>query len=63
MRVKTPLGDYDYRVRGVRLTGGGLEIRGSLGQWETTTVAEPKELAAALAAIVVPVALLLRRRR
>jgi hypothetical protein len=63
MRVKSPVGEYDYRVRAVRLGRGGLEIDGNLGEWETTMVAEPKELAKALAVIAVPVALLLMRRR
>jgi hypothetical protein len=62
MRVKSPVGEYDYRVTGVRLGRGGLEIDGGLGQWQTTMVVEPKELAKA-AAVVVPLVLLLRRRR
>jgi hypothetical protein len=63
MRVKTPLGDYDYRVRAARLGRAGLEVDGNLGQWETTMVVGPKELAAAAAIVVVPLALALRRRR
>ena len=62
MRVKSPVGEYDYRVTGVRLGRGGLEIDGGLGQWQTTMVVEPKELAKA-AAVVLPLVILLRRRR
>ena len=62
MRVKSPVGEYDYRVTAVRLGRGGLEIDGGLGQWETTMVVEPKELAKA-AAVLVPLLFLLRRRR
>jgi hypothetical protein len=62
MRVKSPVGEYDYRVTGVRLGRHGLELDGSLGQWQTTMVLEPKELAKALA-VVLPLALLLSRRR
>jgi hypothetical protein len=62
MRVKSPIGEYDYRVTGVRLGRGGLELDGSLGQWQTTMVVQPKELALAAAALV-PLALLLSRRR
>ena len=62
MRVKSPVGEYDYRVTGVRLGRCGLEIDGGLGQWQTTMVVEPKDLAKA-AAVMVPLALLLRRRR
>ena len=48
MRVKSPVGEYDYRVTAVRLGRDGLELDGSLGQWQTTMVVEPKELAKAL---------------
>ena len=56
------MGEYDYRVSALRLGRGGLEVDGSLGQWQTTMVVEPKELAKA-AALLVPLVLLLRRRR
>jgi hypothetical protein len=62
MRIKSPVGEYDYRVTAVRLGRGGLEVDGSLGQWQTTTVVEPKELAKA-AAVLGSVVFLLRRRR
>jgi hypothetical protein len=62
MRVKSPVGEYDYRVTAMRMGRQGLEIDGSLGQWQTTMVLEPKDLAKALA-VVVPLALLLSRRR
>jgi hypothetical protein len=62
MRVKSPVGEYDYRVTAMRIGRQGLEIDGSLGQWQTTMVLEPKDLAKALA-VVVPLALLLTRRR
>jgi hypothetical protein len=61
MRIKSPIGEYDYRVTAVRLGRGGLEVDGSLGQWQTTMVVEPKDLAKALA-VLAPVALLLSRR-
>ncbi|HEX6713675.1 MAG TPA: hypothetical protein VF066_09825 [Thermoleophilaceae bacterium] len=63
MRVKSPVGEYDYRVTAVRLGRGGLEVDGSLGQWQTTMVVQPKELAKATAVLAVPLALLLSRRR
>jgi hypothetical protein len=62
MRIKSPVGEYDYRVTGVRLGRGGLEVDGSLGQWQTTMVVEPKDLAKA-AAVVVPLVWVLRRGR
>ena len=43
MRIKTPVGDYDYRVTALHLREGRLEIDGSLGMWETTTVLRPRE--------------------
>ena len=63
MRIKSPVGEYDYRVTALRLGRDGLEVDGSLGQWQTTMVLAPKELAAAAAVLVVPLALLLNRRR
>jgi hypothetical protein len=68
MRILSPVGEYEYRVTGVHLDRGSgrIEVRGSLGQWETTMVIEPSDLAAwgrraapALAAIA---ALALARR-
>ncbi|HEX4718241.1 MAG TPA: hypothetical protein VH300_06910 [Thermoleophilaceae bacterium] len=48
MRVRSPVGEYDYRVTAVRVKRDGIEIDGSLGQWQTTMVVEPKDLAPAL---------------
>jgi len=62
MRIKSPVGEYDYRVTAMRLGRGGLEVDGSLGQWQTTMVVEPKDLARAFA-VLAPLALLLSRRR
>jgi hypothetical protein len=56
------VGEYDYRVTAVRLGRDGLELDGSLGQWQTTMVVEPKDLAKALA-VLVPLAVLVSRRR
>jgi hypothetical protein len=61
MRIKSPVGEYDYQVTALRLGRAGLEVDGSLGQWQTTMVVEPKELAKA-AAVLVPLVFLLRRR-
>jgi hypothetical protein len=63
MRIKSPVGEYDYRVTGVRMGRGGLELDGSLGQWQTTMVVEPKDLAKAAAVLVPLVALALRTGR
>jgi hypothetical protein len=57
------VGEYDYRVTAVRLGRGGLEVDGSLGQWQTTMVVEPKDLAKAAAVLAVPLVLVLSRRR
>ena len=62
MRIKSPVGEYDYRVTAMRLGRQGLEFDGNLGQWQTTMVVEPKDLARALA-VLAPLALLLSRRR
>jgi hypothetical protein len=62
MRVKSPIGEYDYRVTAVRLGRDGLEVDGSLGEWQTTMVVEPRNLAKALA-VLAPIAFVLIRRR
>jgi hypothetical protein len=48
MRIKSPLGEYDYRVTAVRVKRDGIEVDGSLGQWQTTMVVEPTDLAPVL---------------
>ena len=62
MRVRSPVGEYTYQLTAVRVKRDGIEFDGSLGQWQTTMVLEPKDRAKA-AAVLVPLALLLRRRR
>jgi hypothetical protein len=44
MRIKSPVGEYDYRVTALRRSGTNLEVDGSLGMWETTVVLEPRDL-------------------
>lgn len=44
MKVRSPLGDYDYRVERVGVRDGQLEVAGRLGQWETTMVVERSDL-------------------
>jgi hypothetical protein len=44
MRIRSPVGEYDYRVTAVRLKRDGIEVDGSLGQWPTTMVVEPRDL-------------------
>lgn len=65
MRIKSPVGEYDYRVTDVRLRRDGLEIDGALGMWQTTMVVAPKELARGLAPIaaLLAAAIVLSRRR
>jgi hypothetical protein len=47
MRIKSPVGEYDYRVSAVRVKRDGIEVDGNLGQWKTTMVVEPKDVAPA----------------
>ena len=44
MKVATPLGDYDYRIERVALRDGHLEVKGRMGEWETTMVVERSDL-------------------
>jgi hypothetical protein len=43
MKVDSPVGEYEYRVRGVTLDAHGVHIAGSLGVWETTFTIEPAD--------------------
>lgn len=70
MRIKTPLGDYDYRVERIAVRDGGLAVDGRLGQWETTMLVERSDLlelarraAPALALISAAAVVALSRRR
>jgi hypothetical protein len=69
VKVATPLGDYDYRIERVALRDGGLEVKGRMGEWETTMLVERSDLLVA-AKRVVPalvligaIAVVTRRRR
>jgi hypothetical protein len=44
VKVATPLGDYDYRIERVALRDGGLEVKGRMGEWETTMTVERSDL-------------------
>ena len=46
------MGEYDYRVTALRLKRSGLEVDGSLGQWQTTMVVTPTELARMVAPVL-----------
>jgi hypothetical protein len=46
MKVQSPIGEFEYRVKGVRFDRGGIEVKGSLGEWETTMVVERSDLIA-----------------
>jgi hypothetical protein len=65
MRVKSPIGEYDYRVTAVRVRREGIELDGSLGAWQTTMVVEPKDLKPVLPAFVfaLGLAVAISRRR
>jgi hypothetical protein len=59
MRIKSPFGEYDYRVTAVRRNGTNLEVDGSLGMWDTTMVLEPRDLTPLVKAAALLAALLL----
>jgi hypothetical protein len=64
MRIKSPVGEYDYRVTAVRRKGTNLEVDGSLGMWDTTMVLEPGDLTPVVKglALLAAVALVVRLR-
>jgi hypothetical protein len=41
VKVTSPVGDYEYVVRSVRLDGGRIVVAGNLGVWDTTMEIEP----------------------
>lgn len=43
MRIKSPVGEYDYRITAMRLRGAHVEVDGSLGMWQTTMVLGPRD--------------------
>ena len=63
MRVTSPVGEYEYRVRGVSLERGRVVVAGNLGVWETTMEIEPRDWLrlAVPAALVCSVAFAVRR--
>jgi hypothetical protein len=69
VKVTSPVGEYEYLVKRVRLDGGSVAIDGSLGVWETTMSIEPSDWlalarrAAAPVAVFAAVAALRRLRR
>ena len=69
MKIRSPLGDYDYRVERVAVRDGQLEVTGRLGQWETTMVVERADLAelgrrlAPAVALLCAIAFVSRRRK
>lgn len=69
MKISSPIGEYDYRLDGVAVRDGRLEVSGRLGEWETKTIVEPSDLLGLLRRSVIPLTLLAglrlvtRRRR
>jgi hypothetical protein len=70
MKVTSPVGEYPYVVRGVRMERGRIVVAGSLGVWETTMEIEPadwvalgRRLARPAAAVAVALLVAARRRR
>jgi hypothetical protein len=44
VKISSPIGEYEYRVERLRLHDRRLEVQGSLGQWETTTILDGGDL-------------------
>jgi hypothetical protein len=69
VKVATPLGDYDYRIERVALRDGGLEVKGRMGEWETTMLVERSDLLEAAKRVgpalvlIGAIAVVTRRRR
>jgi hypothetical protein len=54
VKIVSPVGEFEYRVEGVRLHDRRLEVQGSLGQWETTTIFDAGDLRRLLRKAVFP---------
>ena len=59
VKISSPVGEYEYRVEGVRLRDGRLEVLGRLGQWETTTIFEHSDLRKLVRKTLVPLILVI----
>ena len=58
MKVTSPVGDYPYEIRRVRVSGGRIVVEGGMGVWETTMEIEPADLAALARHLARPLGLL-----
>jgi hypothetical protein len=58
VKVTSPVGEYEYLVKRVRLDHGSVAIDGSLGVWETTMSIEPSDWLRLARRAAAPVALL-----
>jgi hypothetical protein len=57
VKISSPVGEYEYRVERVRFRNRHLEIQGSLGQWQTTTILDGGDLRKLLRKTVFPLML------
>jgi hypothetical protein len=58
VKVTSPVGEYEYLVKRVRLEGGSVVVDGSLGVWETTMSIEPSDWLRLARRAAAPVAVL-----
>jgi hypothetical protein len=57
VKISSPVGEYEYHVERVRLRDRRLEVVGSLGQWETTTIFDGGDLRKLLRKLMFPLML------
>jgi hypothetical protein len=59
VRVTSPVGDFPFEPRKLRVEDGGLVMEGAMGAWPATVRVEPEDLPAILRLIPLPVLMLL----
>jgi hypothetical protein len=57
VKISSPIGEYDYRVERVTLRDRRVEVLGRLGEWQTTTILEPRDLIALVRKTALPLLL------
>jgi hypothetical protein len=58
VKVTSPVGEYEYLVKGVRREGASVVIDGGLCVWETTMTIEPADWAALARRAAAPLAVI-----
>jgi hypothetical protein len=56
MKVSSPVGDFPFEVKRLRVRSGGLHLEGSMGAWPARVVIAPSDVPALLRVCAPPIA-------